>query len=96
MTNLINCIKKDKHILTGDFNTHKTSKYIKWLEEKLINNDNSNTWTTKPFSYNGFTETELNWKLDYIFTSKDIKVKETKVVDTKYSDHLPILLTFEM
>ena len=49
------------------------------LEEKLINNDTSNTWTTKHFSYNGFTETELNWKLDYIFTTKDIKVKETKV-----------------
>ena len=96
VTNLINCIKKDNYILTGDFNTNKTSKYIKWLEEKLINNDTSNTWTTKHFSYNGFTETELNWKLDYIFTSKDIKVKETKVVDTKYSDHLPILLTFEM
>lgn len=96
VTNLINCIKKDNYILTGDFNTHKTSKYIKQLEETLINNDTSNTWTTKPFSYNGFTETELNWKLDYIFTSKDIKVKETKVVDTKYSDHLPILLTFEI
>lgn len=96
VTNLINCIKKDNYILTGDFNTNKTSKYIKWLEEKLINNDTSNTWTTKHFSYNGFTETELNWKLDYIFTTKDIKVKETKVIDTKYSDHLPILLTFEM
>ena len=96
VTNLINCIKKDNYILTGDFNTYRTSKYIKYLEEKLINNDTSNTWTTKPFSYNGFKETELNWKLDYIFTSKDIKVKETKVVDTKYSDHLPILLTFEM
>ena len=78
VTNLINCIKKDSYILTGDFNTYRTSKYIKYLEEKLINNDTSNTWTTKPFSYNGFKETELNWKLDYIFTSKDIKVKETK------------------
>lgn len=96
VTNLINCIKKDNYILTGDFNTYRTSKYIKWIEKILVNNDTSNTWTTKPFSYNGFKETELSWKLDYIFTSKDIKVKETKVVDTKYSDHLPILLTFEM
>lgn len=96
VTNLINCIKKDNYILTGDFNTNKTSKYIKWLEEKLINNDTSNTWTTKPFSYNGFKETELKWKLDYIFTSRDIKVKERKLVDTKYSDHLPILIAFEL
>ena len=96
VTNLISCIKKDSYILTGDFNTNRTSKYIKWLEKVLVNNETSNTWTTKPFSYNGFKETELNWKLDYIFTSKDIKVKETKVVDTKYSDHLPILMTFEL
>lgn len=93
---LISCIKKENYILTGDFNSPKTSKYISWLEESLVNNDTSNTWTTKPFSYNGFEETELNWKLDYIFTSTDIKVKETKVIDTKYSDHLPILITFEL
>ena len=96
VTKLINCIKKDNYILTGDFNTNRTSKYIKWLEKVLVNNETSNTWTTKPFSYNGFKETELNWKLDYIFTSKDIKVKETKVIDTKYSDHLPILISFEL
>lgn len=96
VTKLINCIKKDNYILTGDFNTNRTSKYIKCLEKVLVNNETSNTWTTKPFSYNGFKETELNWKLDYIFTSKDIKVKETKVIDTKYSDHLPILMTLEL
>lgn len=96
VNNLISCIKKDRYILAGDFNTHKTSKYIKWIEKILVNNDTSNTWTTKPFSYNGFEETELNWKLDYIFTSRDIKVKETKVIDTKYSDHLPILITLEL
>lgn len=43
-----------------------------------------------------FEETELKWKLDYIFTSKDIKIKETKVVDTKYSDHLPILIVIKL
>ena len=96
VTNLISCIKKDNYILTGDFNTNKTSKYIKWIEKILVNNDTSNTWTTKPFSYNGFEETELNWKLDYIFTSRDIKVKETKLVDTKYSDHLPIIIEVEL
>ena len=72
------------------------NEQLKDLEETLINNDTSNTWTTKPFSYNGFKETELKWKLDYIFTSRDIKVKERKLVDTKYSDHLPILIAFEL
>ena len=96
VTNLISYIKKDNYILTGDFNTNRTSKYIKWIEKILVNNDTSNTWTTKPFSYNGFEETELKWKLDYIFTSRDIKVKEIRVVDTKYSDHLPILIVIKL
>ena len=93
---LITCInKKEKYIFAGDLNTTKTSKYIKQIEQHLINNDTSNTWTTKPFSYQGFDEDKLNWKLDYIFSTSDINVKETKVLETQYSDHLPVLCTFE-
>ena len=93
---LITCInKKEKYIFVGDLNTTKTSKYIKQIEQHLINNDTSNTWTTKPFSYQGFDEDKLNWKLDYIFSTSDINVKETKVLETQYSDHLPVLCTFE-
>lgn len=93
---LITCInKKEKYIFAGDLNTTKTSKYVKQIEQHLINNDTSNTWTTKPFSYQGFDEDKLNWKLDYIFSTSDINVKETKVLETQYSDHLPVLCTFE-
>lgn len=93
---LITCInKKEKYIFAGDLNTTKTSKYVKQIEQHLINNDTSNTWTTKPFSYQGFDEDKLNLKLDYIFSTSDINVKETKVLETQYSDHLPVLCTFE-
>lgn len=93
---LISCInKKEKYIFAGDLNTTKTSKYIKQIEQYLINNDTSNTWTTKPFSYQGFEEDKLNWKLDYIFSTSDIDVKETKVLETEYSDHLPVLCSFD-
>ena len=60
------------------------SKYYK-------NHDTENTWTTKPFSYNGFEATKLDYKLDYVFTSDDITVKDIRVIKTEYSDHLPIL-----
>ena len=89
---LIDIIKnKDNYIFTGDLNTIKTSKYISKISEYYINHDTTNTWTTKPFSYNGFEANELDYKLDYVFTSSEINVKNIKVIDTEYSDHLPIL-----
>ena len=89
---LIDIIKnKDNYIFTGDLNTIMTSKYISKISEYYINHDTTNTWTTKPFSYNGFEANELDYKLDYVFTSSEINVKNIKVIDTEYSDHLPIL-----
>ena len=89
---LINIIKnKTNYIFTGDLNTVKTSKYIKEIEKYYINHDTSNTWTTKPFSYNGFEANTLDYKIDYVFTSNDIKVQSIKTINTEYSDHLPIL-----
>ncbi|MDE5540130.1 MAG: endonuclease/exonuclease/phosphatase family protein, partial [Bacilli bacterium] len=94
---LISYINKTKnYIFAGDLNTTKTSKYIKEIEKYLINHDTQNTWTTKPFSYQGFNENKLNWKLDYIFSTPDIKVINTQVIKTNYSDHLPIILYFEL
>ena len=89
---LIETIKnKNNYIFTGDLNTIKSSKYIKEIEKYYTNHDTSNTWTTKPFSYNGFIVDKLDYKLDYVFTSSDIIVKKVEVINTEYSDHLPIL-----
>jgi len=85
----------EKFILTGDFNATPESELIKKLEGKLENagpDFSQNTWTTKPFDYNGFVENELNWRLDYVYTTKDIKVLSAKVVNVPYSDHLPVVL----
>ena len=93
---LINIIKdKNKnYIFAGDLNTTKTSKYIDYIKKYLIHYDTSNTWTTKEFSYNGFEETKLNWKLDYIFSTPDIKIENIKLYKTDISDHLPIIAEF--
>ena len=89
---LIDIIKnKNNYIFTGDLNAIKNSKYINEISEYYTNHDTANTWTTKPFSYNGFEVKELDYKLDYVFTSHDINIKNIEVIDTKYSDHLPIL-----
>lgn len=90
--NLINFVKRNEknYIFMGDLNFSKDSKYLKELENNLKYYDTLNTWTTKPFSYHGFEEEKLNWKLDYVFSSKDINLSNIEVLNTKYSDHLPI------
>ena len=100
-SNLINEIKDNNSnfILTGDFNATPGSPVIDLIQKQLMNVGPDlllNTWTTKPFSYGGFTAKELDWRLDYVFASSDIKVIKAEIIQTDFSDHLPILATFEV
>jgi endonuclease/exonuclease/phosphatase family metal-dependent hydrolase len=91
--------KNQNYILTGDFNAPPESYPVKIIEQYLKNcgpNYNEKTWTTKPFSKDEFEENELNWRLDYVLGTKDIKVKSAKVVQTESSDHLPLLVELEI
>lgn len=97
--NLINQFKKERYIVCGDFNVPPESKTMQHISEELQHVSppfEQNTWTTKLFSYNGFEETELNWRLDYIFASQDLKIIGSSIVETEYSDHLPVKLEFEV
>ena len=86
--------KKQNYVLTGDLNALPDSYTVTEIS-KVLNHAgpafDQKTWTTKPFSYQGFNETELKWRLDYVFTSRDVEVLSTKIIKTAYSDHLPIL-----
>lgn len=87
--------KKENFIFTGDLNSTPESYTIVEIEKVLKScgpDMNKKTWTTKPFSYNGFTAEKLDWRLDYCFSTPDININSTEVIPTKYSDHLPILL----
>jgi endonuclease/exonuclease/phosphatase family metal-dependent hydrolase len=80
-------------IFSGDLNVVPDSYTVKEVSKLLSNAGpltNEMTWATKPFDYNGFKETELKWRLDYVFVSKDITVLSSKIEKTKFSDHLPI------
>ncbi len=87
--------KKDGYVITGDFNVTPDSYTVQEIQKYLKNagpDVSEMTWTTKPFSYKGFEAATLDWRLDYCFVSKDVKVKSAEVIQTPYSDHLPILL----
>lgn len=59
-------------------------------------NYDQKSWTTKPFSYNGFEADSLDWRLDYVFGSKDIKVESSEMLNTQFSDHLPIVVVLDL
>ena len=83
-------IEDERFILVGDFNTVPDSEVLKPLRERLFDTANMTddslfTWRTdKPYQ-----------KIDYIFTSKDIKVKSITMPKYPYSDHFPLVVEIE-
>jgi len=90
---------KSNFAISGDFNSAPDTQIIKSIESQLVSagpDHGEPTFTTIPFSFAGFEATGLEWRVDYIFTSPDIKVKTASIISTKYSDHLPILAELEI
>jgi endonuclease/exonuclease/phosphatase family metal-dependent hydrolase len=96
---LLKFLKNKKNfIFAADLNAHPRSHLINNLSEFLNNAGpelEENTWTTKPFDYNGFAENDLRWRLDYVFTTSELKIVSAEIIQTDVSDHLPILVEFE-
>ena len=89
----------EKLFFTGDLNLTPNTESIKMIEWVLQNcwpDYDQPTWTTKPFSFMWFEEDKLTRRLDYVFASKDIKVISSEIIQTNFSDHLPILVECEI
>tara|TARA_B100000745_G_scaffold204959_1_gene135405 strand:- start:843 stop:1571 length:729 start_codon:yes stop_codon:yes gene_type:complete len=89
---------EDSLLFMGDLNAVPSSNLIQELDKKYQNlspDYSEPTWTTKPFSHEGFDVDSLSYRLDYIFGSNDIKLINSKIISTEYSDHLPILSEVE-
>lgn len=82
---------KGQIILTGDFNLHANSKSLAKINKQLIN---------LPQRFNiKSTRTILAKRqevIDYIFVSKDVKVKEFAVSEEIVSDHKALILEFDL
>lgn len=86
---------KKNFIFTGDLNVipeSETIAKVSGLLQQASPDYSQPTWTTKPFEYNGFKAETLDWRLDYVFASKDLGIKSSEIINTEYSDHLPILI----
>lgn len=79
-------------ILMGDFNTFRGEEEINGLlaethlHHKFKMNNKSLTFTEPAF--------HPKKRLDYVLTSKEIKVENYQVLDFHFSDHLPLMVDF--
>ncbi len=83
---------KNPVVLCGDFNTAPRSKILAPIYERLVS-------TAEVVGKgNAFTYASFNpyLTLDYIFVSKEFKVKSFEVVDVMASDHFPIKAVVEI
>ncbi|HSX07406.1 MAG TPA: endonuclease/exonuclease/phosphatase family protein [Candidatus Saccharimonadales bacterium] len=90
---------QENYVFAGDLNAPPGSPTIRAIGKLLQNAGpgvSQNTWTTKPFSYNGFSESGLNWRLDYVFHTPDLQVAAAEILPTEFSDHLPILVRIHL
>lgn len=90
---------RQRFIVTGDFNATPDSNLIQELDNILVHagpDYSEPTWTTKPFEMHDFKADTLDWRLDYVFTTPDVKLVSSKIVETDFSDHLPVLVEVEV
>lgn len=95
---ILKFIPSRKSVLTGDFNSIPKSKTIQKVREKLVDTDLKNlpTWSVYPEGCVVCKPQKIDIRLDYIFTTKDVKTHSYKVEYSNGSDHLPISVVLEI
>ncbi len=82
-------------IIVGDFNLLPNSKYIKILNKSFVNLiDKYNIKSTRPEFDDGLDKG--NVVCDYVFVNDKVKVNDFCVLNSNASDHLPLVLDFEI
>ena len=95
---LISKLPKEHVIVIGDFNATGESSVIKNMRKVLLDCDPASkpTWSMYKEGCLVCYPGGVKIRLDYIFTTKDIKANSFKVEDSKASDHLPISVMIEV
>lgn len=94
--NLLKILPKENTILMGDFNATTESVAIQKIKEIMVDSNSLATPTLNPIFFDCSKcdpKVMSHTRLDYIFTSKDIKTNSFSVYDAKGSDHLPISIS---
>jgi len=82
-------------IITGDFNLLSNTESIKKINKKMTNLiEEYNIQSTRPTFDDGLDKGDL--VCDYIFVNEKVKVNDFKVLNYNASDHLPLVLDFDI
>ena len=89
--------KKIATIIAGDFNLLPDTKSIKIIDKEFRNLIKEyNITSTVPDFDHGTESKRGQFVMDYVFVNDKIKVNNFKVFDTDISDHLPLILDFDI
>lgn len=95
--------KKGSKIIGGDFNLLPETKSVKMFEDNGYRNlikdfeiEKTRNEITWEFHGNGKSDFIKQYYADYVFTSPEVKVNSFEVPDIEISDHLPMILDFEI
>ena len=93
---LLSSIREDiPSIVVGDFNLLPNSYSINTISKKMINLISKyNIKSTRPTFDDGLDKGNL--VCDYIFVNDKVKINNFKVLNSKASDHLPLILDFDI
>lgn len=84
-------------IIVGDFNLLPETKSIKIIDKEFRNLVTEHKIESTIPDYDHGTESKRGkFVMDYIFVDDKIKVNNFEVIDTNISDHLPLILDFDI
>ncbi len=95
---LLKLVPNERTIVMGDFNATPESVVIQKMKKALIDSDPASqpTWSVYKPGCETCNPERIDTRLDYIFTTPDLKTSGFKVEESKASDHLPISVTVEL
>lgn len=97
--NLVELASGGDTIVMGDFNSLPDSDVIQSISRVLRNTEGgvpTPTWSVYRKGCSVCLVDEVKYKLDYIFTSKELKSDSFKVHHSRGSDHLPVTAMIEI
>ena len=92
---LVNTRPNPPTIVCGDFNEVSGGRCIRLLQKKANLFDAG--WEKghgQGLTYHGHKI--MHFRLDHILHSEEIKLNSIEVLDWTYSDHIPLMITFEI
>ncbi len=88
---VMNSITDERCILMGDFNVLPDSVYLNPVRERMT--DTADDFDYVPYS---FPSDRPDRKIDYIFTSRDIRTISAEILAMVVSDHRPYIAVLEI